>query len=322
MKYLVTGGSGFIGSNIAHELVKRGEDVRVIDNFSTGNKVNISEIENKIELIDGDIRDFWTVQQAVTDVDYVLHQAALPSVPRSISNPLTSNSVNIDGTLNLLEASKSAGVKRFVMASSSSVYGDTPELPKHEDMPTDPLSPYAVTKLANEKYCKVFYELYGLETVCLRYFNIFGPRQDPKSEYAAVIPRFITALLNGRQPVVYGDGEQSRDFTFVSNAVDANLLATTAAIKPGRYYNIACGAQYTLNDLLDMLREIIGTDIEAKYTPPHPGDIKHSFADITRARKELGFNPKVDFKAGLKKTVEWFAKLQASQTPSGGIKLN
>ncbi len=321
MKYLVTGGSGFIGSNIAHELVKRGEDVRVIDNFSTGNKVNIAEIENRIELIDGDIRDFWTVQEAVAGVDYVLHQAALPSVPRSISNPLTSNSVNIDGTLNLLEASKSAGVKRFVMASSSSVYGDTPALPKREDMPTDPLSPYAITKLANEKYCKVFYELYGLETVCLRYFNIFGPRQDPKSEYAAVIPRFITALLNGRQPVVYGDGEQSRDFTFVSNAVDANLLATTAAIKPGRYYNIACGAQYTLNDLLDMLREIIGTDIEAKYTPPHPGDIKHSFADISLARKELGFDPKVDFKAGLKKTVEWFAKLQASQTPSGGIRL-
>jgi len=322
MKYLVTGGSGFIGSNIAHELVKRGEDVRVIDNFSTGNKVNIAEIENRIELIDGDIRDFWTVQQAVVGVDYVLHQAALPSVPRSISNPLTSNSVNIDGTLNLLEASKNAGVKRFVMASSSSVYGDTPALPKREDMPTDPLSPYAITKLANEKYCKVFYELYGLETVCLRYFNIFGPRQDPKSEYAAVIPRFITALLNGRQPVVYGDGEQSRDFTFVSNAVDANLLATTAAIKPGRYYNIACGAQYTLNDLLDMLREIIGTDIEAKYTPPHPGDIKHSFADISLARKELGFDPKVDFKAGLKKTVEWFAKLHTSQTPSGGIRLN
>jgi len=321
MKYLVTGGSGFIGSNIAHELVKRGEDVRVIDNFSTGNKVNIAEIENRIELIDGDIRDFWTVQEAVAGVDYVLHQAALPSVPRSISNPLTSNSVNIDGTLNLLEASKSAGVKRFVMASSSSVYGDTPALPKREDMPTDPLSPYAITKLANEKYCKVFYELYGLETVCMRYFNIFGPRQDPKSEYAAVIPRFITALLNGRQPVVYGDGEQSRDFTFVSNAVDANLLATTAAIKPGRYYNIACGAQYTLNDLLDMLREIIGTDIEAKYTPPHPGDIKHSFADISLARKELGFDPKVDFKAGLKKTVEWFAKLQTSQTPSGGIRL-
>jgi nucleoside-diphosphate-sugar epimerase len=321
MKYLITGGAGFIGSNIAHELINRGEQVRIIDNFSTGNKVNLVDIADKIELIDGDIRDFWTVQEAVDGVDYVLHQAALPSVPRSISNPLTSNSVNIDGTLNLLEASKGAGVKRFVIASSSSVYGDTPQLPKHEDMPTDPLSPYAVTKLTDEKYCKVFYELYGLETVCLRYFNIFGPRQDPKSEYAAVIPKFITAFLNGRQPVVYGDGEQSRDFTFVTNAVEANLLATTASIKPGRYYNIACGAQYTLNDLLNMLREIIGTDIKAKYTPPHPGDIKHSFADISRARKELAFNPKIDFKAGLKKTVDWFAALHSSQTPSGGIRL-
>jgi nucleoside-diphosphate-sugar epimerase len=322
MKYLITGGAGFIGSNIAHELVKQGEEVRIIDNFSTGNKANIADVDDKIELIDGDIRDFWTVQEAVAGIDYVLHQAALPSVPRSISNPLTSNSVNIDGTLNLLEASKSSGVRRFVMASSSSVYGDTPQLPKREIMPTDPLSPYAVTKLANEKYCKVFYELYGLETVSLRYFNIFGPRQDPKSEYAAVIPKFITALLSGRQPVVYGDGEQSRDFTFISNAVDANLLATTSAIAPGRYYNIACGAQYTLNKMLDMLREIIGTDIKAKYTPPHPGDIKHSFADISLARKELGFNPNVDFKAGLQMTVEWFAKRKTSQTPSGGIKLS
>jgi len=321
MKYLITGGAGFIGSNISHELVKRGEDVRIIDNFSTGNKVNVSDIADKIEIVDGDIRDYWTVLEAMAGIDYVLHQAALPSVPRSISNPLTTNTVNIDGTLNLLEASKIAGVKRFVMASSSSVYGDTPKLPKCEDMTTDPLSPYAVTKLANEKYCKVFYELYGLETVCLRYFNIFGPRQDPQSEYAAVIPKFITALLNGRQPVVYGDGEQSRDFTFISNAVDANLLATTAAMAPGKYYNIACGAQYTLNDLLNMLREIIGSDVEAKYTPPHPGDIKHSFADIELARKELNFDPKVDFKAGLKKTVEWFAKLQSSQTPSGGIRL-
>jgi len=322
MKYLITGGAGFIGSNIAHELIKRGEDVRIIDNFSTGNKVNVSDIEDKIELIDGDIRDFWTVQQVLEGIDYVLHQAALPSVPRSISNPLTSNSVNIDGTLNLLEASRQVGVKRFVMASSSSVYGDTPKLPKKEDMPTDPLSPYAVTKLTNEKYCKVFYELYGLETVCLRYFNIFGPRQDPKSEYAAVIPKFITALLDGRQPIVFGDGEQSRDFTFISNAVDANLLAAKSISAPGKYYNIACGAQYTLNALLDMLREIIGSDIQAMYTSPNQGDIKHSFADISYARTDLSFNPKMDFKAGLKKTVEWFTTLQSSQTPSGGIKLN
>ncbi len=321
MNYLITGGAGFIGSNIAHELVKRGEKVTIIDNFSTGRKINLTGIEDKIELIDGDIRDFWTVQEAMSGIDYVLHQAALPSVPRSIKNPLTSNSVNIEGTLYLLEAAKLAHVKRFVMASSSSVYGDTPQLPKREDMWTDPLSPYAVTKLANEKYCKVFYSLYGLETVCLRYFNIFGPRQDPQSQYAAVVPRFITAFLSGRQPVVYGDGEQSRDFTYIANAVQANLLACTSDVAPGRYYNIACGGQFTLNTLLDMLREIIGSDIEAKYTDPQPGDIKHSFADIERARKELDFDPSVDFKEGLKKTAEWFSILQNSQTPSGGIRL-
>jgi UDP-glucose 4-epimerase len=254
-------------------------------------------------------------------IDYVLHQAALPSVPRSVNNPLTSNTVNVDGTLNLLEASKKAGVQRFVMASSSSVYGDTPELPKREDMPTDPLSPYAVTKLACEKYCKVFYELYGLETVCLRYFNIFGPRQDPKSEYAAVIPKFILALIHDKQPVVFGDGAQSRDFTFVDNAVEANLLAATGKNAPGNFYNIACGAQFTLNELLDMLREIIGSDIEAEYTPPRQGDILHSFADISRARSELDYNPKVDFAKGLKQTVRWFAELENTHTPVGGIEI-
>lgn len=312
MKYLITGGAGFIGSNIAHRLLEMGESVKIIDNFSTGFRHNVAEIEDRVELIDGDIRDFWTVREAVEGVDYVLHQAALPSVPRSVKNPLTSNSVNIDGTLNLLEASKQAGVKRFVMASSSAVYGDTPELPKREDMPTDPLSPYAVTKLANEKYCKVFYDLYGLETVCLRYFNIFGPRQDPNSEYAAVIPRFILAMLEAKQPVVFGDGEQSRDFTFVDNAVQANLLAVTSETAPGRYYNIACGARYTLNALLDRLRHIIGSDVEAKYTAPRPGDILHSFADISPAKQALDYNPEVDFEAGLKKTVKWFSALHSS----------
>jgi UDP-glucose 4-epimerase len=299
-----------------------GEKVRVIDNFSTGSKVNLAEIENRLELIEGDIRDFWTVREAVDGVDYVLHQAALPSVPRSVKNPLTSNSVNIDGTLNLLEASKQAEVKRFVFASSSSVYGDTPELPKREDMWPDPLSPYAVTKLACEKYCKVFYELYGLETVSLRYFNIFGPRQDPASEYAAVIPKFISALLSDKRPVVFGDGEQSRDFTFIDNAVQANLLATTSPPAPGKFFNIACGAQFTLNDLLKLLREIIGTDTEAEYTPPRPGDILHSYADITRAREGLEYSPKVDFENGLRKTVEWFAALRNSQTPVGGINIS
>ncbi len=306
MRYLITGGGGFIGSNIAAELVKQGHQVRILDNFSTGRRQNLAEIENQVEIIEGDIRDFWTVREAVDGVDYILHQAALPSVPRSIKNPLTSNAVNVEGTLNLLEAAKISKVKRFVMASSSSVYGDTPTLPKHEEMPPDPLSPYAVSKLTNEKYCKVFYDLYGLETVCLRYFNIFGPRQDPKSEYAAVVPKFITALMKGQQPVVFGDGSQSRDFTFIDNAVNANLLATTAKASPGKYYNIACGGQFTLNQLLDLLREIIGVKIEAKYDAPRRGDIKHSYADIQRARKDLNYNVSVDFREGLKRTVEWY----------------
>jgi len=321
MKYLVTGGAGFIGSNIAHELVKRGEEVRILDNFSTGRKINLVDIESSIELHDGDIRDFWTVREAVEGIDYILHQAALPSVPRSVKNPLTSNSVNIDGTLNLLEAAKQEGVKRFVMASSSSVYGDTPELPKREDMPIDPLSPYAVTKLTGEKYCKIFYELYGLETVALRYFNIFGPRQDPNSQYSAVIPKFINAFLAGKRPVIFGDGEQSRDFTFVANAVEANILATTSEKAIAKYYNIACGGQYTLNALIKMLQEIMGVDIEPVYDPPRRGDILHSFADIRRAGQDLDFHPKIDFAAGLRKTVEWFAAQFNSQTPVGGFRV-
>jgi len=316
MKYLITGGGGFIGSNIAHELVKRGEGVRILDNFSTGRRINLVGIENSVELIEGDIRDFWTVREAVEGIDCILHQAALPSVPRSVKNPLTSNSVNIDGTVNLLEAARQAGVKRFVLASSSSVYGDTPQLPKREDMNPDPLSPYAVTKLTGEKYCKVFYELYGLETVALRYFNIFGPRQDPNSEYAAVIPKFINAFLAGKSPVIFGDGEQSRDFTFVANAVEANILASKSSDAVGKYYNIAIGGQYTLNNLIKMLQEIIGTEIQPKYDPPRQGDILHSFADITRARKDLNFRPKVDFPTGLKKTVEWFTELYNARTPA------
>jgi nucleoside-diphosphate-sugar epimerase len=321
MKYLITGGAGFIGSNIALELLKRGEEVRILDNFSTGRKINLVEMEHSVELIEGDIRDFWTVREAVDEVDFVIHQAALPSVPRSIKNPLTSNSVNIDGTLNLLEASKLANVRRFVFASSSSVYGDTPQLPKHEDMATDPLSPYAVTKLATEKYAKVFYNLYGLETVALRYFNIFGPRQDPGSEYAAVIPKFINAFLAGKRPIIYGNGEQSRDFTYIANAVEANLLAVTAPDAPGNYYNIACGGQFTLNQLIKVLQEIIGVDIEPIYEPARRGDILHSFADISRAEKGLNYKSKVDFASGLKTTVEWFSALFNSRTPVGGFRV-
>jgi UDP-glucose 4-epimerase len=308
MTYLVTGGGGFIGSNIAAELVNLGHKVRILDNFSTGRMENITDIIDSAELIDGDIRDFWTVREAVDGVDYILHQAALPSVPRSIQNPLTTNQVNVDGTLNLLEAARICKVKRFVMASSSSVYGDTPTLPKHEDMIPDPLSPYAVSKLANEKYCRVFYDIYGLETVCLRYFNIFGPRQDPKSEYAAVVPKFVMSLLNNEIPIVFGNGEQSRDFTYIDNAVQANLLAATAEKASGNIYNIACGGQFTLNNLLDNLCEIIGNSIEAKYDPPRKGDILHSFADISKAEKDLGYDVVVDFSEGLRKTVDWHKK--------------
>jgi len=321
VKYLVTGGAGFIGSNIAHELIKCGEQVRIIDNFSTGFRSNLTGILDSIELIDGDIRDFWTVREAVEGVDYILHQAALPSVPRSIANPLTSNNVNVDGTLNLLEAARQASVKRMVMASSSAVYGDTPVLPKHEEMKRNPLSPYAITKLTNEEYCRVYYELYGLETVCLRYFNIFGPRQDPNSQYSAVIPKFISALQSGEPPVVYGDGEQSRDFTYISNTVKANLLAATSESAPGNIYNIACGGQFTLNTLLETLREIIGVDTKARYDPARKGDILHSFADISKAEEDLNYKPEVGFKEGLKRTVEWFSDKLNSQTPSGGMKI-
>ena len=240
-------------------------------------------------------------------VDYILHQAALPSVPRSVKNPLTSNEVNVNGTLNLLEAARLAKVKKFVMASSSSVYGESEELPKHEKMRPSPLSPYAVTKLTNEYYLKVYWELYGLPTVALRYFNIFGPKQNPNSEYAAVIPKFITCLLEGKAPLVFGDGEQSRDFTYIENAVQANVLAATNNNIVGDYFNVACGGQYTLNEMLDMLRKIIGSDVKADYKPTREGDIKHSYAAIDKLTK-FGYNPSVSFEEGLKRTVEFYKK--------------
>ena len=322
MKYLITGGAGFIGSNIATELVKRGESVRILDNFATGRKVNIEPIDNQIELIDGDIRDFWTVAEAVNGVDYVLHQAALPSVIRSVKNPLTSNAVNIDGTLNVLDAARQAGVRRVVFACSSSVYGESETLPKVETMKPDPLSPYAITKLAGENYCKVYYHLYGLETVSLRYFNIFGPRQDPNSQYSAVIPKFIKSILSGQKPVIYGDGEQSRDFTYIANAVEANLKACTAPAAPGRCYNIACGQRFSLNQLLEMLAEISGKKVAAQYVDPRPGDILHSLADIEAAKQDLGYTVEHDFKTGLKETFKWFSKVFSQSTPVGGIKID
>lgn len=322
MKYLVTGGAGFIGSNIAIELLKQGESVRILDNFSTGRKVNIETILDRIEMVDGDIRDFWTVAEAVDGVDYVLHQAALPSVIRSVRNPLTSNAVNIDGTINILEASRQAGVRRVVYASSSSVYGESETLPKVETMKPDPLSPYAVTKLACEHYCKVFHRLYGLETVSLRYFNIFGPRQDPGSQYSAVIPKFIGAILRERKPVVYGDGEQSRDFTYIANAVAANLKACTAPKAPGNHYNIACGQRFTLNQLLAALGEISGKSVAANYIDPRPGDIRHSLADIDAAREDLDYTVEYDFMSGLEETFRWFTEVFSESTPVGGIKLD
>ena len=311
MKYLVTGGAGFIGSNIVRRLVTDGHTVRILDNFSSGRRENIADLLSKVELIEGDIRDYWTVVRAVRDIDCVLNQAALPSVPRSVENPLTSNAVNIDGTLNMLEASRQAGVKRFVTASSSSVYGETEELPKREAMVPSPLSPYAISKLTNEYYCRVYWQLYKFPTVALRYYNIFGPYQDPKSEYAAVVPRFITALQAKRPPIVYGDGEQSLDFTFIDNCVQANLLAASSDGMVGQAFNVGCGAQYTLNQLLDYLRQIMKTDVKANYEPPRAGDIRHSYAAIEQIKK-FGYQPSVDFKEGLKRTVAFFAPVHGA----------
>ncbi|MCL4551219.1 MAG: SDR family oxidoreductase [Bacteroidetes bacterium] len=308
MKFLVTGGAGFIGSNIAEELLKRGHSVRVLDNFSTGKKENLESFIDHIELINGDIRNNDAVIKAVKGVDVILHQAALPSVPRSIIDPITTNEVNVNGTLNILNAAKENGVKRVVFASSSSIYGDTPELPKHEGTTPNPMSPYAVSKLTGEKYCNVFSKIYGLETVALRYFNVFGPRQDPSSQYSAVIPKFIKAILNNEQPIIYGDGEQSRDFTYIENVVEANLLAATKEYEPGLAMNCATHSRITLNNLADEINKILGKNIKCKYAEPRAGDIKHSFANIELAKKTIRYTPLVPFEEGLKKTIEWYRK--------------
>jgi len=304
--YLVTGGAGFIGSNIVDELLKRGARVRVLDNFSTGREDNVQEFASRVDLIRGDVRDEDAVDRAVKGVDYVLHQAALASVPRSIADPTSNNQVNAQGTLNLLLAAKKHGVKRLVYASSSSVYGDSEELPKVETMIPNPKSPYAVAKLAAEYYCRVFGELYGVPTVSLRYFNVFGPRQDPNSQYSAVIPLFVKALLEGKSPNIYGDGEQSRDFTFISNVVNANLLACEANVTGARVYNIACGGRYTLNQLFAALRERIGGNVEPVYGPPRAGDVKHSMAGIERIQRELGYQVGTSFEEGIDRTVQWY----------------
>jgi nucleoside-diphosphate-sugar epimerase len=303
--YLVTGGAGFIGSNIVEELVRRGERVRILDNFSTGKRENVVPFQEGIELIEGDLRHLDTVRSATEGIDYILHQGALPSVQKSIDNPLDTDESNVRGTLNLLVAARDAGVKKVMYASSSAIYGDTPTLPKTEEMKPAPLSPYAVSKLAGEHYCQVFYQVYGLETVALRYFNVFGPKQDPTSQYAAVIPKFVTAMLRGEQPVIYGDGEQSRDFSYVTNVVQANLLAATAPGVGGQVFNIACGQRYNLLELVATINRILGTDIAPVHTAPRVGDVRHSLADIVRAREMLGYQVEVEFEEGLRRLIAW-----------------
>lgn len=310
MKYLVTGGAGFIGSNIVSELLSRGHEVRVLDNFATGKRENILPLmkDPNLTMIEGDLRSFHIVRAAVKGVDFVLHQGALPSVPRSINDPITSNDVNILGMLNILEAAKEFDVKRVVCASSSSIYGNSETLPKVETMPINPMSPYALTKYAQERYCQVFYQLYGLETVALRYFNVFGPRQDPTSQYSAVIPKFIKMIMQDKEPVIFGDGSQSRDFTFVENNVWANIEACTAPEAAGEVINIACGERYTLVELVSLINTILGKNIEPKFETDRAGDVKHSLADINKAKQILNYNVKVDFKKGLERTVEFFSR--------------
>ena len=305
-KYLVTGGAGFIGSNIAEELVKRGYAVRVIDNFLTGKRENISSFLDKIELIEGDIRDYDACRRALEGVDFVLHQAALPSVPRSIEDPLLTTDINIKGTLNILLASREAKVKGFVFASSAAVYGDNPIVPKKEGNVGNPLSPYALSKLVGEKYCWIFSQIFGLSTVCLRYFNIFGPRQDPSSQYASVIPSFISRMLKGESPTIFGDGEQSRDFVYVFNVVEANILASKTQGVSGEVFNIACGERTTVNSLASNLNEILKAEISPSYDEPRPGDVRHSFADISKARKMLKYESLVPFSKGLEETISWY----------------
>lgn len=305
-RYLVTGGAGFIGSHIAETLLKQGESVRVFDNLATGRQTNLAALQGhagQVEIIDGDLRDNEAVKAAVAGVEVVFHQGALASVPRSIADPVASLETNINGTQNVLLAARDAKARRVVYASSSSVYGNTPTLPKHEGMPTAPMSPYAVQKLTGELLCGVFTRIYGLETVALRYFNVFGPRQDPTSHYAAVIPRFLTALLERKRPIVFGDGEQTRDFTYIENVVQANLLAATAQDAVGMAMNIGCGAQVSLNQVLKLANNLLGTQIEADYQAERAGDVRDSLADISRARKLLGYNPVISFEEGLARTL-------------------
>ena len=306
--YLITGVAGFIGSSLARELLQRGERVRGVDNLSTGKRENLAQILGQIEFREADLLDLDAMRLACAGVDYVLHQAAIPSVPKSVLDPIASNQANADGTLNVLVAARDARVKRVVYASSSSIYGDTPTLPKHECMTPDPISPYAVAKLASERYMISFYRCYGLETVALRYFNIFGPRQDPSSPYSGVLAKFVTQMLGGQQPTIYGDGEQSRDFTYIDNTVEANLLACKAPAQQvaGKVFNVATGHRVTLNETFKLLQTLTSYSGSPIYGEERGGDIKHSLADISAAEEHLGYKPKVNFEDGLRRTVDWY----------------
>ena len=305
-KFLVTGGAGFIGSNICRELVSQGCFVRVVDNLLTGKRSNLADMIDKVEFIEADMGDEKVARLAMTDIDVVLHEGALASVPRSVDDPASTHKHCVDATFTLLLAARDAGVKRFIYAASSSAYGDTPVLPKVETMSVNPLSPYAAAKLFGEYYCSVFYKVFGLETISLRYFNVFGPYQDPTSQYAAAIPAFVTGILKGTPPTIYGDGEQSRDFTYVDNIVKANILAARVAHTAGEVINIACGEVVTVNSIIDMINQIVGRKIKPIYAPSRTGDIKHSFADISLAKKLIGFKPVVSFRDGLEKAIEWY----------------
>jgi nucleoside-diphosphate-sugar epimerase len=319
MRYVVTGGAGFIGSNTVDELVKRGHSVVVVDDLSAGKEENLAEVRNKITFIKGSITDIETVRKAMHEADYVLHLAARTSVPRSVKDPIESNRINIDGTLNVLVAARDAKVKRIVFAASSSAYGETPTLPKVETMQPAPISPYGVTKFVGELYLQTFGRCYGLENVSLRYFNVFGPRQDPSSPYSGVLAKFCNAALEQTQPLIFGDGEQTRDFTYVENAVQANLLAFEAPNVSGKVFNVGVSGRVSLNEVVDLLSKISGHRMDAKHDPPREGDIRDSQADITQARNLLGYDPRVDFEEGLRRTFEWYKTAQqakATQAPA------
>jgi len=307
-RYLITGGAGFIGSHLVKHVLGAGGIVRIVDNLSTGSTERLNQVRDAVQLLTGDLADSSVAEEAVKDVDYVLHQAAVPSVQRSVVDPVGTNRSNVTATLNLLESSRNAGVRRFVYAASSSAYGDTEVLPKNEEMPADPLSPYALQKWVGERYCKLYHELYGLETVSLRYFNVFGPGQDPYSEYSAVIPKFTTKILAKEPITVYGNGEQSRDFTYIDNVVDANMLGLRAPNAPGEVCNIGCGQRVTLNELIRILEELLGVQANVIYAAAKPGDVRHSLADITKAARVLGYVPKTAIEEGLRRTIEAYVE--------------